>query len=887
MATVTYSVENVVPEFIDYYSAHISDATDELDPSVVALADGGFAIAFEWARTGGSAKSILLEIYNADGSTRSGTIYIDTFVSSTSTLDPSITQLSDGRILVTWTDADAEAPGIHYGIVNPTTGAILTYDTKLTGTDSADSVSEVHALQNGGWAIVKQDNHAATDQDADLFIYNSTGTLISSIALGGNSSLDEQNPALTVLANGNIVVAYEKEKTDGTDTFGMAIEVYGPDGSQIKPQYLFDTAGDKNLNPSILGLKDGGFVVVYEDDGWGTNAATAAFFDDSGSFRGFVRVDADGFAESDLSVTQLANGLVYITFTDRPGSDSDIVSALIDPASLTRYFGLNGVEVQSGEQSQSSVTVLENGTIVTTWTDPNAAIGDGNTDPDDTHVSIQIDQIVRTTTGDNTGETLTGDDLLDKMYGEGGDDTLKGMGGNDMLYGGAGNDVLDGGAGADTMTGGADNDTYYVDNINDVVVEANGGGDDKVIATVSYSLVGQSIETLDLSGGNIDGTGNDLGNTIDGTAGNNVIDGKGGVDKMVGHAGNDTYYVDNAADNVVELTGEGNDTVISSVSYSLAGRYVEILSLTGSGNINATGNNQANTLNGNSGNNVLDGKGGVDVMAGGGGNDTYYVDNAGDNVVELDGQGNDTIVSTVSYTLAGRYVETLDLSGGNINGTGNKLANTIDGTAGDNIIDGGAGADRMVGHTGNDTYYVDNAGDNVVELDGEGTDKVISTVSYTLAGRYVETLDLVGSGNVNATGNKLANLLDGNNGNNVLNGMLGNDTLSGKGGADTFVFDQALGTTNVDHITDFSAVDDTIRLENAVFAGLSAGTLSASAFVANTSGLAADASDRIIYETDTGNLYFDRDGSGSTYARVLFAVLDNKTTVTHQDFVVV
>ncbi|MBD0415983.1 calcium-binding protein [Tianweitania sp. Rool2] len=211
----------------------------------------------------------------------------------------------------------------------------------------------------------------------------------------------------------------------------------------------------------------------------------------------------------------------------------------------------------------------------------------------------------------------------------------------------------------------------------------------------------------------------------------------------------------------------------------------------------------------------------------------------------------------------------------------------MNGNAGNNTLDGKAGADTLAGHAGNDTYYVDNAGDNVVEANGEGTDKVISTVSYTLAGRYVETLDLVGTDNTNATGNKTANLLDGNNGNNVLNGMLGNDTLAGKGGADTFVFDQLLGASNVDHISDFSAVDDTIRLENAVFIGLSTGGLSSAAFRSNTTGLAGDASDRIIYETDTGELYFDRDGSGSTYAPVLFAVLDNKAAVTYQDFIVV
>ncbi|MBD0413673.1 S8 family serine peptidase [Oryzicola mucosus] len=488
--------------------------------------------------------------------------------------------------------------------------------------------------------------------------------------------------------------------------------------------------------------------------------------------------------------------------------------------------------------------------------------------------------------GGDAGDSIYGNTSANMLYGMRGADKLYGGAGADTLDGGTNNDRLDGGADIDTMRGGAGNDIYVVDNAADLVVEYFGEGTDQVIAKISYSLAGLEVENLDLSGGNINGTGNAYANVIDGTAGNNVLDGKAGADKMVGHTGNDTYYVDNASDNVVEDDGEGNDKIIASVSYSLAGRYVETLDLVGTGNINATGNKLNNVLDGNNGNNVLDGKAGPDTMIGKDGNDTYYVDNAGDVVTEANGQGSDKVIATVSYTLSA-FIETLDLSGANINGTGNAQANLIDGTSGNNVLDGKAGADKIVGHSGNDTYYVDNAGDNVVEASGEGNDKIISTVSYSLAGRYVETLDLVGTGNINATGNKLNNVLDGNNGNNILNGMAGSDTLLGKGGADTFVFDQALGATNVDTITDFYAPDDSIRLDNAVFLGLTDGALASPAFRANTTGLAGDASDRIIYETDTGELYFDRDGNGTTYDPVLFAILSNKAAIGYQDFLVV
>jgi serralysin len=127
--------------------------------------------------------------------------------------------------------------------------------------------------------------------------------------------------------------------------------------------------------------------------------------------------------------------------------------------------------------------------------------------------------------------------------------------------------------------------------------------------------------------------------------------------------------------------------------------------------------------------------------------------------------------------------------------------------------------------------------------------------------------------------------LFGNGGNDRLAGGTGNDSLTGGNGRDSFIFRSALQTTGSDVITDFRAVDDTIRLDNAVFTGLSSGTLSGAAFVRNTSGNATDRSDRIIYEADTGKLWFDRDGNGSA-ARVHFATLDKNLALTQADFLV-
>ncbi len=114
-------------------------------------------------------------------------------------------------------------------------------------------------------------------------------------------------------------------------------------------------------------------------------------------------------------------------------------------------------------------------------------------------------------------------------------DEIGGLGGDDIMYGDAGNDVIDGGAGADGMTGGTGDDTYYVDSAGDTVIEANGEGIDQVFSTVSFSLVGQYVEKLTLTGGgNTNGTGNSLANTLTGNSGSNVLNGRTGADVMTG-----------------------------------------------------------------------------------------------------------------------------------------------------------------------------------------------------------------------------------------------------------------------------------------------------------------------------------------------------------------
>jgi Ca2+-binding RTX toxin-like protein len=434
-----------------------------------------------------------------------------------------------------------------------------------------------------------------------------------------------------------------------------------------------------------------------------------------------------------------------------------------------------------------------------------------------------------------------------------------------------------------------------------------------IVAALGTQLAGNDNVTLDFAfGATLDaGTGDDIvrggrggdhlsggdgDDSLFGLAGNDTLEGGAGNDTLTGGAGDDSYVYD-PADTIVEAPGGGSDTLRVDVTYTLAMPNIENLLLTGSADLDATGDDQNNALTGNSGANVLDGGAGSDAMTGGLGNDTYYVDSPGDTVIEGSAAGGtDQVFSTVSFTL-GANVENLVLGGGAISGTGNGGANELTGTgstdnvlsggAGNDVLQGGRGEDVMMGGTGNDVYYVnrgDGAGvaktgaeeDQVIEAAGAGTDTVHSNVYTYLLGANVENLVLEdgarrGYGNAldnEISGNDRNNFLFGAAGNDTLNGGLGADTLTGGPGEDEFVFDN---TANIDRVMDFVAGEDTVVLSLAAFAGVGTpGNFNPDALAIGATAL--DADDRILYDSASGALYYDDDGSGAD-AAVQFATL--------------
>ncbi|MBS7790941.1 hypothetical protein KTR66_13095 [Roseococcus sp. SDR] len=603
------------------------------------------------------------------------------------------------------------------------------------------------------------------------------------------------------LPNGNVVFAYDSGNI-ANDTNKVVVRVHGPKGQYIGGGDTFVLSGEDQLWPSIAVLGDGGFAVSWSR-----------------------RLVSDGSPTGTIVTTFLPDG------TRAPG-DTIRSTAASDVGALVGFADGRMVLVAQGGNDGSGTGIIASLTRVTESFDGTA----GN----DVINGSSLANVINGFAGSDTLSGMGGDDLIagDDGFAVGAADRISGGAGNDTITGGIGDDTISGGTGNDQLDGGADDDRLSGSDGADTITGANG---DDVISG------GIGNDSLDGGADNDLLTGDDGNDTLRGGDGIDVLDGGLGADSMVGGAGNDIYRVDSFGDVVVELAGGGEDRVLSSVSFTL-GAHVERLSLVGTADLNGTGNVLANRLDGNSGANSLaggdgqdtlygdagndtltgdsghdrlEGGTGADSMTGGTGDDTYIVDDAGDAVIELQNGGYDRVLAFASTTLS-EHVERLSLAGtADINGTGNFGANQIDGNAGANILDdgdlnfvflggqadslyggagndtliggggadrldGGLGADSMSGGIDNDIYLVDDAGDVVVEAADAGDDRVLASVSHSLA-TNVERLSLTGSADLDGTGNAQANRLDGNAGANRLDGSEGNDTLGGLGGQDTLI----------------------------------------------------------------------------------------------------
>lgn len=453
-------------------------------------------------------------------------------------------------------------------------------------------------------------------------------------------------------------------------------------------------------------------------------------------------------------------------------------------------------------------------------------------------------------TGSVNDDLLFGSDFNDTLKGGDGADTLVGGNGRDTLIGDAGADTLSGGVGNDFLTGNGDGDTATYFDASGVRVSLA-----KILAQNTLSAGRDTLSGIsNLIGSDyadqLGGDGN--ANRLDGGDGDDLLHGQGGSDTLNGGDGDDRLLGGVGADGLDGGAGTDRaeysdatagllaDLQDSSVNTGFAAgdTYVSIENLLGSG--------FGDALRGDAGENRILGRGGADTLLGRDGNDTL-----------LGGAGSDT------------------LSGGNDD-------DRLLGGAGADDLDGGAGTDRA--------EYGDATAGLVADLQDSSANTGIAA-----GDTYVSIENLLGSsfgdtlrgdaGNNGIWGKDGDDTLLGRDGNDTLVGGRGNDTLDGGNGHDSFVFDTALdAVTNVDTIVGFSVANDTIKLHDEVFTALSPGTLDADAFV--TAATAQDAEDRIIYNSATGALLYDADGTGGGGA-IQFATLSTGLALTNNDFLIV
>jgi Ca2+-binding RTX toxin-like protein len=331
-------------------------------------------------------------------------------------------------------------------------------------------------------------------------------------------------------------------------------------------------------------------------------------------------------------------------------------------------------------------------------------------------------------------------------------------------------------------------------------------------------------------------------------------------------------------------------------------------------NSTAQNDNLANSLTGTSGRDLLQGFGGADTLNGGLGDDVYVADPSD---VLIDAGGTDMIVTDANWTLGADFEDLQMLGTGNLSVTGNNANNLALGNSGNNYFNMRAGDDRIFAGAGNDwidmsAFGTASYGNDIVD-GGAGFDTINFAISAGQQSAIVVDFSeqsirgggLNGAGSVSVTGvervigagfndtfkgGDAADTFEGREGNDTLSGMAGNDTLIGGTGQDTFLFASTAGAANADVVADFVSATDKLTFDNSVLTALGAtGTFAAgdARFAAGagfTSG--RDASDRIVYNTTTGQLFYDADGNGSG-ASQLVATLQGAPALAATDIVVI
>jgi Ca2+-binding RTX toxin-like protein len=858
--------------------------------AVTMLPNGGYVVTWREGTT-----KIGFQLYNGLGQKVGGTQFLPVGAGGAQQSASVLAFGGDGDFVITWAENSTAGKAFFsqkYTFDGSANGAPTAFGNAANSQDSTNMVTNVQE----GWATAYVENNTVK-----LLQHDGTGTpILPAVTVYTGAAA---TPDVAYLGGTRHVVSY---------VVGSETRIKVVDGAAVGTETKILNAGAADIIAlnTAAGVPSGEFIVIADKGVAGgihahkytTNGTTVT---DAGSL--LVSGAAKPSSNDLVDATALVRGGYAVAFVAADAGDfGDIFVKVVDvngvagnAIKINGRAGIDGV----GSQDTLSISEMADGRLAVSWRD--GTLGNGLIST----TIVDARTVGVTVTGTSHADIYVGTEWADNLSGAGGNDLLIAGAGADQLYGGDNNDSLLGEAGMDALNGGDGDDLLVGGSEADIL--DGGAGDDKASYQNSVAVIvnlgtgigtgGEATGDTYISIEKVLGSGQDdqltglanVGSTLEGGAGNDWLVGGAVADRLDGGAGSDTVsYAGIAGPITINLStgiGVNNDVLVS----------IE----------NIVGTDGADTFIDDGANNVF---------TGGLGNDTYYVQNTGDYIAEAAGGGTETVYTTASFTLSPNVENLVGTGGGAISLTGNDLANAITGNGADNVINGGGGADTMAGGGGNDIYYVDNAGD--VILDSSGIDTVVLATSMSLANfTNVENVMLSSTGAFSLDGSELANTLTGNNAANALNGFGGNDiimglggndrlnggtgndtiygstgkdTLYGGAGKDVFVFDSRSNKrTNLDKIADYVVRDDSIWLDNAAFSskiGKGAPTaprkLNKAFFTVGE--VAKDKNDYIIYSKSKGVLYYDSDGSGGK-AKVEIATMKKNLKMTAAEFFVI
>lgn len=813
-------------------------------PAVAGLAAGGFVVA--WTDASGTADTsstgIKARLFNSDGVATGAEFLVNTATAGIQA-QASVAALADGTFVVTWRDdsltgGDSSVSSIkarHYSATGQALGGEFLVNT---ATESRQEAPDITALESGGFVITWSDSsRVGGDSSKDAIkvqVFDAQGDKVGSERLVNVATANnQQQPAITATVGGGFVIAWMDGSFVGGDNSGFAIKArrFDDDGDALGGEILANTTiAGSQIAPTITALPGGGFAVGWADYGgsgleYGTSGIKTQLFAADGSRLGsesVIPIQVLGGQVEPVLVTRADGGFV-VGWTDLSGQDGDVsgssvkargIAATAAPTITTKPDQFAGVEDTGMVISAASLLANDVGSNGSPLNITRVSAVSGCTVTLNTNGDVVFtplpnfdgNAIFTYVVTDATGTLQTGNVTV----------SLSGR--PDAPY-------------SITMSGG----TVDENSAGGTFVAAFAGVDPDTGDVLSYSL-------LNNAGGRFS------------------IDAATGVMRVAAGAVLD-YEATPTLGVVVKVTDLSGASFQQGYSISLA-NLPEPKSYTGTngtnnftaptddlwtisglgGNDTLNGAAYRDVIDGGSGNDIIDGRGGADSMAGGVGNDVYYVDNTGDTVIELPGEGSDLVYATANWTMSANIENLTILGTGAVSITGNSATNTILGNDAANTIFGGAGGDLLTGNGGDDILYGEDGSD----------------------------------------------YLQGGDGNDRLIGGAGANELTGGAGADIFVLALAASSAERDKVRDFTVGQDKFEISRSVFTAISdavPGALSPSMFMAN--GVqAANADQHFIYQRATGNLWYDPDGNGAA-AQVHIAVLSTAPTLTAADFIVV